>query len=164
MTVFEPLLAALDASGVRFVVVGGVATVLHGHPRFTADLDVALDLSADNVGAAVEALTTLGLAPSVPVDARGFADPQVRAGWVEDRHLIVFTLVDPDDPFRRVDMLAENPVPFEDLWARSQAMALGTITVRVASIDDLIAMKQLAGRAQDLADIEALEQIRERHP
>jgi len=37
VALFEPVLAALDAAGVRFVVVGGVAVVLHGHPRMTAE-------------------------------------------------------------------------------------------------------------------------------
>jgi len=162
VTIFEPLLAALTASGVRFVVVGGVAVVLHGHPRLTADLDIALDLTAENPGRAVEALTAVGLAPQLPVDASDFADPEVRAGWVADRHLIVFTLADPDDPFRRVDIFAEDPIPFEELWARSQPVQLGNISVRVAAIDDLIAMKRAAGRTQDLADVEALEQIKAR--
>lgn len=162
MTVLEPVLAALADSGARFVVVGGVATVLHGHPRFTADLDVALDLTADNPGRAIEALTRLGLTPLLPVEAGDFADPEIRAGWVADRHLLVFTLVDPDDPFRRVDIFAEDQVPFDDLWARSEPMSLGAVEVRVASIDDLIAMKRAAGRPQDLADIAALERIRER--
>jgi hypothetical protein len=75
VTLFEPLLAALTASGTRFVVVGGVAVVLHGHPRFTADLDVALDLTADDPRRAVDALTAVGLAPLMPVEARDFADP-----------------------------------------------------------------------------------------
>lgn len=162
MTVFEPILAALTASGARFVVVGGVATVLHGHPRFTADLDIALDLTADSPALAIEALLGIGLVPSLPVEALGFADPAVRAGWVEDRNLMVFSLVDPGDPFRRVDLFAEDPIPFEELWARAEIVSLGPLSVRIASIDDLVAMKRSAGRPQDLADLEALERIRER--
>ena len=160
MTIFEPLLVALVESGARFVVVGGVAVVLHGHPRFTADLDVALDLTADSPALAVEALTAIGLTPLLPVDASDFADPEIRSGWVATRHLMVFTLADPDDPFRRIDIFAEDPIPFEDLWARSLPMSLGSITVRVASIDDLIAMKRAAGRTQDLADIAVLVRIK----
>jgi predicted nucleotidyltransferase len=164
VTVFEPILAALTNSGVRFVVVGGVATVLHGHPRFTADLDVALDLTADSPGRAIDALTDLGLVPSLPVPARDFADPDKRAEWVGTRQLMVFSLIDPDDPFRRVDLFAEDPIPFDELWARSKVVTLGTMSVRIASIDDLIAMKRAAGRSQDLADVEALERIRDRQP
>lgn len=47
MALFEPVLAALDAAEVRYVVVGGVAVVLHGHPRLTADLDLVIDLAAE---------------------------------------------------------------------------------------------------------------------
>ena len=160
MTLFEPILVALNGSGVRFVVVGGVATVLHGHPRFTADLDVALDLSFDNPRRAVDALLAIGLAPLLPVDAREFADPATRRTWVTDRHLMVFTFADPDDPFHHVDLFAEDPVPFEELWERSVDVRLGSISVRIASLDDLIAMKRVAGRPQDLADIAALELIK----
>ena len=78
------------------------------------------------------------------------------------RHLIVFTLADPDDPFRRVDIFAEDPIPFEELWERAQQVQLATISVRIPAIDDLIAMKQAAGRAQDMADVEALERIKGR--
>ena len=42
---FEPVLEALNARDVRYVVVGGLAVVLHGHARLTADLDIAVDLS-----------------------------------------------------------------------------------------------------------------------
>ena len=44
MPLYEPLFRALNASGTRYVVVGGVATVLHGYARFTADVDLILDL------------------------------------------------------------------------------------------------------------------------
>jgi predicted nucleotidyltransferase len=162
MTIFEPLLAALVDSGTRFVVVGGVAVVLHGHLRFTADLDVALDLSADDPLRAVDAMTSVGLVPLMPVEARDFADAEIRARWVKTQHLVVFSLADPDDPFRRVDIFAEDPIPFEDLWARSKPVRLGSISVRVAAIDDLISMKRAAGRLQDLADVDALERIKAR--
>ncbi len=42
------ILTSLAAAEVRFLVVGGVAVVLHGHPRFTADLDLVLDLERTN--------------------------------------------------------------------------------------------------------------------
>ena len=40
---FEPVFRALNDAGVRYVIVGGFATVLHGHPRLTADIDLVLD-------------------------------------------------------------------------------------------------------------------------
>jgi hypothetical protein len=53
---FEAIFAALEGSGVRYLVVGGVAVVLHGHPRFTADQGLILALDAPNIRAALAAL------------------------------------------------------------------------------------------------------------
>ncbi len=125
MALFEPVFEALNRAGVRYVVVGGVAVVLHGHPRLTADLDLAIDLSPAEARKAIEALVGLGLRPRAPVDPAGFADPAVRARWVGERGMRVFSLVDPFDPLRVVGLFAENPVDFEGLWARSETMALG---------------------------------------
>lgn len=160
MPLFEPILSALAEAGVRYVVVGGVATVLQGYARLTADLDLAVDLAADPALRAIEVLLGLGLVPLLPVDARGFADAEVRRAWVERRNLKVFSMHDPGNPLRVVDLLAECPIPFDDLWARADRMEVGATTVAVASVDDLIAMKREAGRRRDLEDIEALERLR----
>lgn len=133
MALFEPILGALHTAGVRYVVVGGVAVVLQGHARMTADLDIALDLSPRTVEAAVAALGQLGLRPRAPVD--------------------------PDDPFRSVDIFVDEPIAFDDLFDRSDTVHLGDVPVHVASIGDLITMKRIAGRPQDVADVEALEAL-----
>ncbi len=160
VTLFEPVLAALDAAGVRFVVVGGVAVVLHGHPRMTADLDIVIDLAADPARRAVAALVALGLEPRLPVDPHSFADPEVRQAWADERNLTVFTMLDPKEPLLEVDLLAEAPIPFEQLWEQAAVVELEGQPVRVASVDHLIAMKSAAGRPQDLADVDALEALR----
>lgn len=163
MVMFEPVFAALGRRRVRFVVVGGVAVVLHGHPRLTVDLDLVVDLTRDQAEAAVDALVDdLGLRPRLPVDPHDLADAEVREGWVRDRNLEVLSFHDPDQPLLEVDVFARDPVPFDDLWARSVVIPVGATEVRVASIDDLIAMKRASDRAQDRADIEALEELRER--
>ena len=45
MALFEPVFRALNDTGARYVVVGGLATVLHGYARFTADADLVVDLA-----------------------------------------------------------------------------------------------------------------------
>ena len=60
---------------------------------------------------------------------------------------------------REVDLFVEHLIAFDELWTRSEIINLSHTTVRIASIPDLIRLKRLAGRPQDLADIEALEII-----
>ena len=75
--------------------------------------------------------------------------------------MMVFSLFDPADPLRRVDVFVDNPIDFEQLWARSETVALGTTTARIASIEDLVKMKRISDRPQDRLDIQALETIAE---
>lgn len=158
---FEATIAALNLAEARYVVVGGLAVVLHGHVRVTVDLDLIVDLDPTEARKAVEALLGLGLVPSAPVDALDFADPSAREGWVREKNMRVFSMQDPNDVFRRVDLFVEEPMDFEGLWARSTVVPLQTTNARIASIPDLLELKRQAGRAQDLADIEALEAILE---
>ena len=133
MAIFEPIIEALESNEVRYVVVGGFAVVLHGHARLTADIDLVLDLDTEEARKAIEVLTASGLRPTAPAD-----------------------------PLRIVDLFVDNPIEFERLRERSEILDLGSTTVRVASIEDLIEMKRMAGRTKDLEDIEALRAILER--
>jgi hypothetical protein len=162
MALFEPIVEALNRNHVRYVVVGGVAVVLHGHARLTADLDLAVDLSPSEARNAVETLVALGFTPRAPVDPSGFADPSTRARWIAEQGMKVFSMWDPANPMRSVDLFVDNPVDFEELWAGSELIPLVGTEVRVASIPDLIRLKQLAGRPEDRLDIEALETIMKR--
>ena len=68
----ELTLSALDAAQVRYLVVGGVAVVLHGHLRVTAELDLVVQLDEGNVRRALAALAGLDFRPRAPVDAKCF--------------------------------------------------------------------------------------------
>lgn len=144
----------------RYVVVGGVATLLHGYARLTADVDLAVDLAPQEALKMIRALVGKGFQPQVPVPAEMFADPAVREEWLQEKHMRAFSLVDPANPMRVVDVLLKPEVPFEELLARSQKAVVGETSVRVAALDDLIALKRSAGRLQDLVDIKGLEAIR----
>ena len=159
MSLFEPLFDALNAAEVRYVVVGGLAVVLHGHARLTADIDLVVDLTPGEAKKAIQTLTRLGFRARAPVDPLGFADAIVRQQWITEKGLRVFSLWDPSNPMVEVDLFAEHPIDFEELWRRAEIIKLSRASVRIASIRDLIRLKQLAGRPQDLADIEALELI-----
>lgn len=159
MALFEPVFRALDVAGTRFVVVGGVAVVLQGHARLTADLDLVIDLEVEPCRRAVAALVELGLQPRAPVQAIQFADPESRRQWSEEKGMEVFSLYDPSNPLLTVDLFVRSPVPFEDLWGEADVMRIAEIDVRVASIPHLIAMKRRVGRVQDREDVTRLEEI-----
>ena len=160
MSVFEPIFQMLNTAGVRYVVVGGLATVLHGYARLTADVDLAVDLAPEEATKMIQALVARGFRPQVPVLPEEFANPTVREVWFRDKHMRAFSLVDPVNPMRVVDLLLKPEIPFEELLARSQEVMLNKTKIRIASIDDLIALKRQAGRPQDLTDIEQLQAIR----
>ncbi|MDE1846414.1 MAG: hypothetical protein KGH53_04020, partial [Candidatus Micrarchaeota archaeon] len=85
MALFEPIFEALEKSGVRYVVVGGVAVVLHGYARLTADLDLVVDWNSGAAAKIVAALSGLGLKPRAPVDPMGLADSKTRESWLKEK-------------------------------------------------------------------------------
>ena len=159
MAQIESLFEALTQRDVRYVVVGGVAVVLHGHPRLTADVDLALDLAPEPLAYAMQVLTELGFEPQLPISVEQFMDPGIRAEWIAQRNMTVFSLRSRSNSLFTTDIFAENPIPFADLWRDAVQIALHATTVRVASIAHLIEMKSLAGRPKDLEDIAHLRAI-----
>src|SRR5437773_11174031 len=81
----ETVLTALNAAHVRYLIAGGVAVVLHGHLRATADLDLIVQLTPENALDAVRAPETLGFRPIAPVPASMLADAEARRARVEDK-------------------------------------------------------------------------------
>ena len=158
-TDFEQIFEALGRVGARYVVVGGVAVLLQGHPRFTADLDLVVGLEPSNVQQAIGALASLDYRPRAPVALDQFADAQARRDWIEQKGLTVFSLWSPRFPATDVDLFVAEPMPFDEMWRHADQVELGGTTVAVASIEDLVAMKQKAGRPKDLQDIAELRKL-----
>ena len=155
-TDFIGLFAVLGAAQVRFVVVGGLALLLHGLDRLTADVDVVIDLSTDAARDAVRALTSTGYRPMAPVDPLALGDPEQRRSWQENRGMQVFSFWDSTNTRPTVDVLLDPPVPFAELWTEADVVRIGSTDVRIASVPHLIRMKEASGRPQDIADLERL--------
>jgi Nucleotidyl transferase AbiEii toxin, Type IV TA system len=157
----QAIIDALNEAGVRYLVAGGLAVVAHGHVRFTADLDLVLDLEEGNIRRAIRALTGLGYRPRAPVEIEQFADATARAAWVRDKGMTVFSLSSPQHAATEIDLFVEPPLDFERAYASAALMDVAAGTpARFVSLEDLIAMKAKAGRPQDLADIEKLQALR----
>jgi hypothetical protein len=161
---FLSLFNTLNSTGIRYVVTGGLAAVLHGVDRLTADVDLAIDLSADASAALVLLLTDAGYRPAAPVDPMEFAQEAIRNLWMRERGMKVFSLWDQQSRRPTVDLMLDNPIPFDELYGHSTLVYFRGTPIRVASIPDLIRMKQYAGRPQDLSDIARLEEILRARP
>ena len=153
---------ALKDENVRYMVAGGLAVVAHGYLRFTADIDLILDMESKNLQAAIGVFKEFGYRPRAPVDIEGFADPGKRNQWVREKRLTVFSLWSPDHIVTEIDLFIEEPIAFEEAYQRRMHFKIVEgVNASIISLDDLIILKKRAGRAQDLQDIEKLETIRE---
>lgn len=151
-TDFLSVLTAFQQLGVRYVLVGGLAVVLHGIDRLTADIDLVVDLAPEHAAKAVEALLTLGLRAQPPVDPRKFADPAMREKWRQESGMVVLSFWDPENRRPTVDLFADYPLDFALLFRDAVLMPLNGTVVRVASVEHLISIKQATGRPKDLED------------
>lgn len=156
----ESTLTLLDRSGVRFVVVGGVAVVLHGYLRLTADLDLVVELEESNLSRAVSAFSSGGFEPRAPVRLADFADAANRRRWVSEKNMQVLSLWNRARPGFEVDLFVEEPFDFGTVYDRALRLPLGGGEIRIAALDDLIVLKRAAARPRDLEDVAALEALR----
>lgn len=144
----------LDAK-VRFVLIGGLAAQVHGSPSLTGDVDVCFALDRDNLRRLAGALTSL------TAIRRGM--PTVVSAPLDDRALRAGDAFTLSTRYGDLDLLA-HPDPgldFEALLGRSITAEILGVPVRVASLDDLIAMKRAAGRPKDRIELEILGALRE---
>jgi hypothetical protein len=149
----ERLLRALVDGKVDFVVIGGVAAVLHGSARLTFDLDICFANDRANLDALGAVLTSLdarlrGVPEDVPFVADGATLKRV--------DVLTLTTVAGDLDVLRVPSGAPR---YDVLRAHADRFDVGGFEVRVASIEDLIAMKTAAGRDKDRSDIAELEAL-----
>ncbi len=157
----EWVLAPLERLGVRYLIVGGVAVVLHGYLRTTLDLDLVLQLEPENLEKALRALAELGFQPRVPVSLSSFADPAMRETWAREKNMQVFSLWHPDHPGFAVDLFLREPFDFDATYQRAVRVPLQHVQATVVSLQDLMEMKRAAGRSRDLEDVEALAELSE---
>ena len=138
------LISALDENGVEYAVCGGLALAIHGFVRATVDIDVLIrEESLEK---------TYKIAETKGFDIRGL-DSSFKERAVEIRRV---SKIDDNGEVLSLDLLLVSP-QVEDVWAtREQIDFLGR-KLSVVSREGLIKMKTLAGRPQDLADIERLE-------
>jgi hypothetical protein len=143
---FRDLLAEFVREGVEHAVIGGYAFAYHAEPRATKDLDLLIEGSQENRDRAARALGRYGAPAQVVAAVRALGEQEV--AYFGEAPL-------------RVDILREvDGVDTKAVLRNAVTTTWDDVAVRVIALDDLIANKQAAGRAQDLADVERLVEVR----
>jgi predicted nucleotidyltransferase len=150
------LLQRLHASGVDFVIIGGVAAIAHGSAVTTEDLDVCAPLTGESAKSIVEALGD--------AHPRWRMRPDLPVITPEDHRLVGIKNLYLSTNFGQLDVLGELPdvCSYAELAARAVEVNFGALRCKMIDIDTLIAAKRAAGREHDLRTIAFLEEIKRR--
>lgn len=140
---FKEFIQSLNDNDVRYLIVGGYAVAFHGHPRYTKDLDIWVWLDEENAANVVEALAQFGFA-SLGLKVEDFLEPD--------------TVIQLGYPPNRIDLIIDLPgMDFESCYASRIEVHIAGVTMNLIDLEGLKRSKRLAGRLQDLADLENLE-------
>lgn len=140
---FKEFAGLLNSIGVEYRVVGGYALAAHGHPRYTAHLDLWVRPAERDVEKLLDVLNRFGFG-AIGLKADDFLQPGavVQLGY----------------PPSRIDLLtAIDGVEFDACYARRLVMNIAGVDLPIIGLEEFRANKRAAGRAQDLADLEALD-------
>jgi hypothetical protein len=127
---------------VKYVVIGGIASVLHGVPRATFDLDILIEATPENADRLLQALLDAGLGTASLTSADDLLSHEIT----------IFK------DYVRIDVQTFTPgISFEQAWKHRQVMSFQGDQFFVVSKEDLIRSKRAAGRPIDLEDVRLLE-------
>jgi len=127
---------------VRYLVIGGVASVLHGVPRATFDLDILIEASADNAEKILAALVEAGFGTATLTNVQDLVSHEITV--FNDRV--------------RIDVQTRTPgIDFQDAWNRRKTVTYQGQNFFILSKEDLIASKKASARQVDIEDVRLLE-------
>lgn len=155
------LLKKLNTAGCRFIVCGGVASVLHGVERLTLDLDISVDLTPDNLGRTIDLLWQEGLRPRVPIAEETLKNPEALTALLKSKNALALAMSHPDEPFRHVDIMLTEELSFQHLSQTAVVKDIEGHAIDIISIPDLLAIKLAIEppRDKDLLDILSLKKL-----
>ena len=145
---FEKLLVTLADSGVRFIVVGGLAVTLNGYVRLTEVVDFVVDRTPENISCLLETLSTFGEGFGGELAPEDFDEKPGTIRVVEaavDCQMDIFTII--------------GGFVFDDLVADAETASISGRTFRYASKSQLIRIKSSSSREKDKIDIIALKRL-----
>jgi hypothetical protein len=139
---FKEFIQLLNDNQVNYLVIGGYAVAIHGHPRYTKDIDIWIEISEENSQKIITALTEFGFG-SLGLTAKDFQEPHqiIQLGY----------------PPNRIDLITSpDGIDFQTCYDSKIEIMLDDIAVKFIDLDNLKKNKLASGRLQDLADLENL--------
>jgi hypothetical protein len=141
---FREFIELLNKHEVRYLVIGGYAVALHGHPRYTKDLDIWIEMERSNAAKLMNALTDFGFG-SVGLNLNDFTVPDqvIQLGY----------------PPNRIDLVTTpDGVDFATCYQARVKVPINGIEISFIDLENLKLNKKASARLQDLADLEKLNE------
>jgi predicted nucleotidyltransferase len=139
-----PLYASLKRHGVDYIVIGGIAAIVHGVPRITLDIDLLIRATSDNARALLAALIEAGLGTAALINADELLAHEITV--FRDR--------------LRVDVQTRSPgIRFEDVRPRALMLEVDGVEIAILAAEDLLAAKEACNRPKDQQDLEVLRRL-----
>lgn len=141
----KEVFAVLNENKVKYLLIGGLASIIYGAPRTTVDIDIAVEPSEKNIKKLIKALSSLGLTPEIP-------EPREMLG-------VGGTTFGNDI---EVDVLTDiQNIGFSELWKSRKIITYKRIKIQVISLEHHLALLKRISRKRDLEDVKYLEKLRE---
>lgn len=139
---FKEFIELLNKNQVKYLVIGGYAVAIHGHPRYTKDIDIWVEISQENAIKLIIALEQFGFG-GVGLTAQDFQTPDqiIQLGY----------------PPNRIDLITTpDGIDFQTCYKSKDDIMVNDIWVSFIDLENLKKNKLASGRLQDLADLEKL--------
>ncbi len=150
----------LNRRQINYVLVGGLAVNLHGIPRSTFDIDLALALDNQTLEQFWNVTKYFDMSPRQPITLDQLQNAETRQSWIEDKHFIAVTFGQNQPPHMEVDVLLNtHHLSFDYISSHAVLIQEKGLRLKVADIETLIKLKRLSNREQDIQDIKLLEQL-----
>ena len=145
---FEKQLAELARSGVDFAVVGGLAVILNGYPRFTLDADIIVSDKPENIRNMLHCLEKWGEGWARELKPEEFVPQEGSIRVMEEFDLDIFTRM--------------RGKSIDDFRPRFRFIESGGVRIPYIAPEDLLFLKQTSWREKDQLDVAAMKEIIER--
>ncbi len=142
LNTLKEIFASFQRHDVRYVVIGGIAAILHGVPRATFDLDILIEPTAGNAQRLLDALSESGFGTASLTSATDLLATEITV--FKDKV--------------RIDVQTSTPgLTFYSAWQHRKSLTYDRQDFYIISKEDLIASKTASGRPVDLEDVRLLQ-------